>query len=517
MDHASRGAAALAAGDAWTAISAYTQALIEHPTSPDYFIQRSTALNRLKAPVSQVAQGEACESQLQASREQLQQQHELALLDAEYAVLLGQKRARREKIQAAQQRRVIALYTMERYADAGFVLKTMERWRSKERKDEMEGLLWKGKIEQSLDKLPQENGSKATAAEYPDVELPSESTLRKMLKAQLDDKGIFKLPTVSTAKEGNNITVGAVNSSTTTEFSSDLTGADAAQAPTDAIKVERETEISYGEPDQQAQLLNIKPAPSNVRHEWFQNAQSVTITFYAKGVVKEQADIEINTDSLSISFPHPSNLSSTFDWTLDPLFAPVDAVASTYKVLSTKVEVVLRKARPGQKWATLEREASSRGDGHASTCVKPDPTNTTASVMPVSARITESVPSYPTSSRSGPKDWDKVAADLTTKQRKEKKVKLHGATNSEDQKAKDPGGNSGSEDDQGGNNEDDEVDSDFGGDPVDSFFKKLYAGADADTRRAMMKSYQESAGTALSTNWSDVGKREVVPVESKSD
>lgn len=33
----------------------------------------------------------------------------------------------------------------------------------------------------------------------------------------------------------------------------------------------------------------------------------------------------------------------------------------------------------------------------------------------------------------------------------------------------------------------------------------------------MMKSFQESNGTALSTNWEDVGKKRVEVVESKDD
>ena len=41
---------------------------------------------------------------------------------------------------------------------------------------------------------------------------------------------------------------------------------------------------------------------------------------------------------------------------------------------------------------------------------------------------------------------------------------------------------------------------------LDTFFKKLYSNADDDTRRAMQKSFQESNGTALSTNWAEVGK-----------
>lgn len=39
------------------------------------------------------------------------------------------------------------------------------------------------------------------------------------------------------------------------------------------------------------------------------------------------------------------------------------------------------------------------------------------------------------------------------------------------------------------------------------FFRQLYGDADEDTRRAMMKSYEESGGKSLSTNWQDVGSR----------
>jgi suppressor of G2 allele of SKP1 len=41
---------------------------------------------------------------------------------------------------------------------------------------------------------------------------------------------------------------------------------------------------------------------------------------------------------------------------------------------------------------------------------------------------------------------------------------------------------------------------------LNEFFQNLFTNADEDTRRAMMKSFQESGGTALSTNWEDVSK-----------
>ena len=49
-----------------------------------------------------------------------------------------------------------------------------------------------------------------------------------------------------------------------------------------------------------------------------------------------------------------------------------------------------------------------------------------------------------------------------------------------------------------------------GGDiATNEFFQQLYTNADDDTRRAIIKSYQESNGTVLSTNWSEVGKGKV--------
>lgn len=53
-------------------------------------------------------------------------------------------------------------------------------------------------------------------------------------------------------------------------------------------------------------------------------------------------------------------------------------------------------------------------------------------------------------------------------------------------------------------------DPNVGGDQaVNEFFQQIFSSADDDTKRAMMKSYQESGGTTLSTNWDDVSKGRV--------
>jgi len=41
-----------------------------------------------------------------------------------------------------------------------------------------------------------------------------------------------------------------------------------------------------------------------------------------------------------------------------------------------------------------------------------------------------------------------------------------------------------------------------------AFFKEIYSNADPEAQKAMMKSYQTSGGTVLSTNWGDVKEKD---------
>lgn len=162
---------------------------------------------------------------------------------------------------------------------------------------------------------------------------------------------------------------------------------------------------------------------------------------------------------------------------IDPFWDEVVPSESNSSILSTKVEVKLLKANPGKKWADLEGVPEEVVDDSEEKTKK-------------GKKLEADKPVYPSSAKTGPKDWDKLAADLSAKAKSKAKGK-----------GKD-GEDEGGDDDMG-------YDSDEGGDPVNFFFKKLYKGADEDTRRAMMKSYIESNGTALSTNWAEVGKAKV--------
>ncbi|KAK4983180.1 Cochaperone protein [Elasticomyces elasticus] len=420
MDYAAKGAAALSASNYAEAAKLYTEAIKASPTSPDYHIKRSMAYQRSSPP-----------------------DYQSALNDAESAVVFAQKRAKRELIVQAQMRRAIALFGLERYGDAKFVLGIVKRLDPKEKML----AIWEGKTATRLKTI-------------------AEDDLRREVKAK-------ETPAIDTEK-----------------------------ANTVQDKQANENESIGGSMQKPAQAQQMPAAPAQtpgnkIRHDWYQNSDSVYFTLLAKGVPKDKAVVDIQSRSLGIAFPLITG--STFTFELDPLYATIDADNSSFSIMSTKIEVVLRKAQPGLKWHALEgteTDNTSHDDPEKEQRSKLAHAVLSADSAPKPAVAAVGAPSYPTSSRSGPKDWDKLAEDLTAKK---PKAKASGDTASKGNADRDK-----DEDDDDDFNYDDED-----GDPVNGFFKKLYAGADPNTRRAMMKSYTESGGTALSTNWDEVSKKPV--------
>ena len=360
--------------------------------------------------------------------------HTKALSDAEIAVVLAHNRGKRELIAQAQLRRGIALFSLERWLDAeacfGWAKKLMP-------KDTSLGI-WEKKAEKKL------NGS---------VEGDVERDTIVKEKPDVDIQSLGK----------------------------------------ETAKVEKEVETKSMAPDAgEKRAEGVQTPVSKIRHEWYQTTENVVVTLFAKGVPKDQCTIDVQAQSLEMSFPLPTG--SDFRFSLDPLFSQVDTTSSTHKILSTKVEFVLKKSLPGQKWASLEgAETVSTGDSTTEkSSTPPNPTS--------------SVPAYPTSSKSGPKNWDKLASDLGRKTKPKSKSPATTSTSTTNPKSStDPSSSPPLDPTE----EEEDGDSDVGGDPVNGFFQKLFKGADPDTKRAMMKSYQESNGTALSTNWAEVGKGKV--------
>ncbi|KAF9145962.1 Protein SGT1 A [Linnemannia schmuckeri] len=190
------------------------------------------------------------------------------------------------------------------------------------------------------------------------------------------------------------------------------------------------------------------PAVHRVRHEWYQNDSYVTISVFIKNVKKESVDINITENALSVSVKMPTG--SDYSLELDPLSHAVVPSESKFEVLSTKIEIQLKKERFAIKWGALEGDDVNAGS--------------------MATTNAAGAPAYPSSSRKT-KNWDAL----------------------EKEAAKD----------------EEKADGDKA---LNQLFAQIYKDADDNTKRAMMKSFTESNGTCLSTNWDEVGKG---PVETR--
>lgn len=337
-----------------------------------------------------------------------------ALKDAEQAVLYAMKRAKRELIIDAQFRRGQLLQRLDRQGDACFILDLV----LSKSKDHKEAAMWKNKAEKALNALGPED---------------------PLRTCTVSEKPIARASTAITDSVSSPSTAGSDTPSSHTA-----------------------SPVSTTSPPQQTPV-------DKIRYDWYQNNDLIYFTLLAKGVPKDKAQIDIAERSVSVEFPLLSG--SSYQLTLDPLFAAVKPEKCIVTVLPSKVEIHLAKATAGQKWASLESKTPVEDATVRSTAAEAETAKSASFKNPIMG-----APAYPTSSKKGAKDWDKIAND--------------------------------DDEDEGS------------GDPND-FFKKIFKSADPNMQRAMMKSYQESNGTSLSTNWDEVskGKVETLPpdgMEAKS-
>lgn len=275
MNSASEGDKALADSNAPLAVQHYTRALTELPRAPAYYIQRSTAYSRLK-PADGGPNSTA------------------ALQDAEVALKIAQDRGKRELILAAQMRRGISLFQLERFGDAQYIFGLIEQKTAGEKpiQDKSEGVqaamsgsgnkkngysaelpIWMMKVRRRLSELAEGDGrATVTIPEYPsDVHIPTE----KELKAQWE------------ALRSGNLAA------------ADKTPAKAAVSPTPTA-----SSIGQGKEEAKGDTPSASVAPQKVRHEWYQSQDSVVVTLYAKGVAKESVQTELKADSVSRTVKH---------------------------------------------------------------------------------------------------------------------------------------------------------------------------------------------------------------------
>ncbi|MBA0552108.1 hypothetical protein Golob_022947, partial [Gossypium lobatum] len=203
----------------------------------------------------------------------------------------------------------------------------------------------------------------------------------------------------------------------------------------------------------------VKDAPVQwLWHEFYQKPEKVVVTVFAKGIPRECVKVDNGEQILSVSIEAPGKDAYHFQPRLfRKVLHEIHVIRillipekCRYDVLLTKIEIRLAKAEPIH-WTSLEfsREVAV-----------PQRVN----VSSVSANQS---PVYP-SSKLKRVGWDEIEAQV---KKEEKDERLDGDA------------------------------------ALNKFSRDIYQDADEDTRRAMQKSFVESNGTVLSTNWKEVGAK----------
>ncbi|KAG0565195.1 hypothetical protein M758_8G166800 [Ceratodon purpureus] len=192
------------------------------------------------------------------------------------------------------------------------------------------------------------------------------------------------------------------------------------------------------------------PAPTKYRHTWYQSQSHTFIEIFAKGVKKDKLEVDFGEEILKVVI---NSGESEEPYVLKlHLYSKIVPAQCSYNLLSTKVEIKLTKAERVQ-WKQLDF----------------DPQPQTIKTVAIPKEVGDKV-KYPTSTKKPVKDWDRLEAEA---KKEEKDEKLEGDA------------------------------------ALNKLFREIYSNADEDTRRAMNKSFVESNGTVLSTNWKDVGKKKI--------
>ncbi|KAF5355675.1 hypothetical protein D9756_003745 [Leucocoprinus leucothites] len=182
------------------------------------------------------------------------------------------------------------------------------------------------------------------------------------------------------------------------------------------------------------------------RHEFYETDEKLIVSVFDRNA--DPAQVKISFLPRELTYTNGDKVLN-----LQPLKGQIDPEKSSFFIGKVKVEISLVKLVMG-RWGGLIGDA-------------PDPL-ASSSYQPTA---------QPSTSRpKQTKNWEGISDEIL-KSEKEKTT---------------------------------DQDPNVGGDStLNGFFQKIYADADEDTRRAMMKSFSESGGTTLSTNWDEVRKKQV--------
>jgi suppressor of G2 allele of SKP1 len=203
------------------------------------------------------------------------------------------------------------------------------------------------------------------------------------------------------------------------------------------------------------------------KYQYYQSDKYVTVSIL---------EARVSEEDLNVRF-EPKHLVATLrkggkDFTIiaGTLYQEIDVDNSKINIKDEKVLIKLRKVEEGYEWPELMGKAIDSKPSVALSSKKAtaEDTNTTDDLTP---QKTPTVPKDSSKPRpyASHRDWDAIEKSIEEEEKNDKPQ---------------------------------------GDEAMNKLFQQIYANASEDTRRAMVKSYQTSGGTCLSTNWDEVKEKD---------
>ncbi|KAL3903031.1 MAG: hypothetical protein SGILL_010602 [Bacillariaceae sp.] len=208
--------------------------------------------------------------------------------------------------------------------------------------------------------------------------------------------------------------------------------------------------------------------PSTPKYQYYQSDKFVTVSILEARVTEKDLTVRFEPKHLVVTLRKGGK---EFTVVAGTLYQEIDVDKSKTNIKDEKVLIKLRKIEEGYEWPELMGKATDS---------KPSPSSTIKTDASVSDAETsqdatpKKVPTVPKDSNkarpyASHRDWDAIEKDIEEEEKKEKPQ---------------------------------------GDEAMNKLFQQIYAGASEDTKRAMIKSYQTSGGTCLSTNWDEVKEKD---------